>query len=44
MTDLNMSRIKLIWSKIWNLIKEHFNKVHIFFYYKMILILIGWMP
>ena len=27
MTDLNMHRIKIIWSRIWTLIKEHFNKV-----------------
>ena len=26
-TDLNMSRIKLVWANLWNRIKEHFNKV-----------------
>lgn len=27
MADLNMSRIKIIWTKIWDLIKEHFKYV-----------------
>ena len=25
--DCNMNRIKIIWSKIWNVIQEHFSKV-----------------
>lgn len=25
-TDLNMDRIKIIWSRIWNVLQEHYTK------------------